>query len=173
MYRIAISVMLFLASAVCFAQINPKPRVMQSVTDESMVIDDRGSKLEVFPTLRAAKILSTSEKGEAHSEFMARKSAPINRQQLGVVFNHAMQARGYTTGEIAFKMKDGLQAPDWLDKSSYPGLAKLTAPNIYLVVARTPAEFVKLTKQLQARTDMEWVEPIVTYGAPGPTPDAH
>ena len=173
MCRIAISVMLFLTYAAGFAQIKPTPRVIQSVTDESMVIDDRGSKLEVFPTLRAVKRLSTSGKGDAHSEFIARKSAPINPQQRGVVFNHAMQARGYITGEIAFKMKHGLQATDWLDESSYPGLAKLTAPNIYLVVARTPSEFVKLTKQLQARTDMEWVEPIVNYGVPGPAPDSH
>jgi hypothetical protein len=79
-----------------------------------------------------------------------------------------MQARGYITGEIAFRMRDGLQASDWLDKSSYPGLAKLTAPNVYLVVARTPSEFVELTRQLQARPDMEWVEPIVTYSSSKP-----
>jgi hypothetical protein len=172
MYRAAISVMLLLTSAVCFAQIKPTPRVMESVSDESMVINDRGSKLEVFLALRAVRKMSTSGKRNAHSEFRARKSAPINAQQLGVVFNHAMQARGYITGEIAFKMKNGLQATDWLDESSYPGLAKLTPPNTYLVVARTPSEFIELTKRLQARTDMEYVEPIVIYGAPGPVPDA-
>jgi hypothetical protein len=164
--------MLFLTNAACFAQIKPTPRVMQSVTDESMVIEDRGSKLEVFPALRAVKAMSAPGKGETHSEFAEKKSAPINPRQLGVVFNHAMQARGYITGEIAFKMKNGLQATDWLDKSAYPGLAKLTGPNTYIVVARTPSEFVELTKQLQARTDMEWVEPIVIYGgAPRPAPD--
>jgi hypothetical protein len=156
--------MLFLACMASFAQIKPTPRVMQSVTDESMVINDRGSRLVVFPALRAVKKMSISGNGNVHSEIMADKSDPINPHQLGVVFNSAMQVRGYITGEIAFKMKDGLQATDWLDPSSYPGLAKLTAPNIYLVVARTPAEFVELTRQLQARTDMEWVEPIVVYG---------
>jgi hypothetical protein len=163
--------MLFLASVASFAQIKPMPRAMQSVTDESMVINDRGSKLEVFPALQAVKKMSISGKGNVHYEIVARKSEMINPQQLGVVFNNAMQVWGYITGEIAFKMKDGMQATDWMDQSSYPGLAKLTEPNIYLVVARTPTEFVELTKQLQARTDMEWVEPIVVYG-PGPAPDA-
>jgi hypothetical protein len=143
------------------------------VIDESMVLDDRGSKLEVFPTLRAARKMSIAGKGAVHSEFAARKSLPINQQQLGVVFNHAMQARGYITGEIAFRMKDGLQATDWLDKSSYPGFAKLTAPNVYVVVARTPSEFVELAKRLQARPDMEWVEPIVTYSSLKPAVIAH
>ena len=83
-----------------------------------------------------------------------------------------MQVQGYITGEIAFKMKDGVQATDRLDPASYPGLAKVTNPNVYLVVARTPPEFVELTKRLQARTDMEWVEPMVTYGAVQPAPDA-
>ncbi|MBN1571259.1 MAG: hypothetical protein JXA73_25715 [Acidobacteria bacterium] len=172
MYRSAIFMMFLFTSVACFAQLKPTPRVIKSVTDESMVIDDRGSKLEVFPALRAVRKMSTSGKGIAHSEFTAGKSAPISPRQLGVVFNYAMQVRGYITGEITFKMKDGLQASDWLDKSSYPGLAKLTAPNIYLVVARTPSEFVELTKRLQARTDMEWVEPVVIYGGLRLSPDA-
>ena len=164
MYRLAISALIFLINTACFAQIKPTPRMMQEVADESMVINDRGSKLEVLATLRATKEMSTSNEGKAHSVFKTSQSAPISVKQLGVVFNHAMQVQGYITGEISFKLKDALQAMDWPDKSSYPGLARLTAPNIYLVVARTPAEFVQLTKRLQSRPDMEWVEPIVVYG---------
>ena len=83
-----------------------------------------------------------------------------------------MQVQGYITGEIAFKMKGGAQATDRLDPTSYPGLAKLTNPNVYVVVARTPAEFLKLVKRLQGRNDMEWVEPVVTYGALQGAPEA-
>jgi hypothetical protein len=172
MYRIAIFVMLALASTAGFAQLQPTPRVVQKVADPSMVINDRGSKLEVLPTMRAAQQLSISGKQIVHSVFPASESEPIGPQQLGMVFNHAMQAQGYITGEIAFKMKDGLQATDRLDTASYPGLAKLTNPNIYLIVARTPSEFVELVKRLQDRPDMEWVEPMVTYGVPQPAPDA-
>lgn len=172
MYRIAIAVMFFLTNAACFAQIKPTPMLMKSVADESMVIDDRGSKLELLPTMRATQKLSSSDNQVVHSVFEVDESAPISPQELGVVFNHAMQVQGYITGEIAFKMKDGLQATDMLDATSYPGLAKLTNPNIYLVVARTPSEFVKLVKLLQAQTDVEWVEPIVAYGVLRPVPDA-
>lgn len=172
MYRIAIFIMIVLASTACFAQIQPAQRAAQKVGNPSMVIDDRGSKLEVLPTMRAAQQLSTSGKRVVHSVFRASESEPIGPKQLGMVFNHAMQVQGYITGEIAFKMKDGLQATDRLDTASYPGLAKLTPPNIYLVVARTPAEFVELVKRLQGRPDMEWVEPMVTYGVQQPTPDS-
>ena len=172
MYRIAIFIMLALASTVCFAQLQPMPRMIQKVADQSMVIDDRGSKLEVLPTMRAVQQLSTSGKQVVHSVFKASASEPISPQQLGIVFNHAMQVQGYITGEIAFQMIDGFQATDRLDKTSYPGLAKLTAPNVYLVVARTPSEFVELVKRLQGRPDMEWVEPMVTYGVLQPAPDS-
>lgn len=172
MYRIAIFVVLALASTASCAQLQPTPRVIQKVADPSMVIDDRGSKLEVLPTRRAAQQMASSGKQLIHSVFLANQSAPISPQQLGVVFNHAMQVQGYITGEIVFKMKYGLQATDRLDPASYPGLAKLTNPNVYLVVARTPSEFVELVKRLQGRTDMEWVEPMVTYGVLQPAPDA-
>lgn len=173
MYRTAIFViMLSLATTAGFAQLQPTPRVTREVADPSMVIDDRGSKLEVLPTVRAAERLSTSGKHVVHSIFPASVSDPIRPPQLGIVFNHAMQVQGYITGEIAFRMKDGLQAIEWLDAASYPGLAKLTNPNIYLVAARTPAEFIELVKRLQGRSDMEWVEPMVTYGDLKPVTDA-
>jgi hypothetical protein len=175
MYRAAtfvmLALMLTLAGTTGFAQLQPAPRAIQKVADPSMVIEDRGSKLEVIPTKRAVQHMLVSGRQVIDSVFPAERSAPINPQQLGVVFNHAMQVEGYITGEIAFEMKDGLQATDWLDATTYPGLAKLTEPNVYLVLARTPSEFVEVLKRLQERTDMEWVEPIITYGVPKPTPD--
>jgi len=164
MYRIAIFIILAVAGTASYAQLQATPRVIQTVSDPRMVIDDRGAKLEVLPTRRAAQQMASSGKQVVHSVFAASQSEPISPQQLGVVFNHAMQVQGYITGEIAFEMKDGIQATDRLDPTSYPGLAKLTNPNVYLVVAKTPSEFVELVKRLQGRNDMEWVEPMVTYG---------
>lgn len=46
----------------------------------------------------------------------------------------------------------------------YPRLKQIVKPGVYVVNARTPAELVKLLMRLQARTDLEWVEPTVTYG---------
>jgi len=164
MYRIAIFIILAVAGTASYAQLQATPRVIQTVSDPRMVIDDRGAKLEVLPTRRAAQQMASSGKQVVHSVFAASQSEPISPQQLGVVFNYAMQVQGYITGEIAFKMKDGVQATDRLDPASYPGLAKLTNPNVYLVAARTPSEFVELVRRLQGRNDMEWVEPMVTYG---------
>jgi hypothetical protein len=108
--------------------------------------------------------MSKSGKQVVYRVFAKEASAGINPEQLGVVFNHAMQVHGYINGEIAFKFKDDLQPTSGIDAASYPGFAKLTSPNVYLVVARTPIEFLQIVKRLQARTDLEWVEPMVTYG---------
>ena len=101
----------------------------------------------------------------------ADASAPINGKQPGVVYNHAMRAEGYTTGEIALKFKGSSPPPSGFSQL-YPGFKKLTNPNVYVVVARTPAEFVQLTKTLQQRSDLEWVEPIVNYTPVVPLPAA-
>ena len=170
MYRLAACVVLSFASVTSHAQLQPMQRVIRNVADPSMVIDDRGAKLEVLAARRATQQPTGPGRQVIHSVFAADEAAAISPQQLGVVFNHAMQAQGYITGEIAFKMKDGVQATDKLDPVAYPGLAKLTEPNIYIVVARTPPEFVQLVNRLQNRNDMEWVEPIVTYGATEATP---
>ena len=172
MCRLFVFSLCALVSAAGYAQLHPTPRVIQKISDLTMVIDDRGAKLEVIPTSRAVQTMASSGKQIIHSVFPASESAPISPRQLGVVFNHAMQVQGYITGEIALKMKNGTQATEVLDPASYPGLVKLTNPNVYLVVARTPGEFVDLVKRLQGRADMEWVEPVVTYGTVQGVPDA-
>lgn len=94
----------------------------------------------------------------------ANADSAIGPLQLGVVFNHAMQQQGYISGEIAFKMKAG-QMPSGFPSSLYAGLKKITNPDVYVVNTRTPAEFVTVLKRLQARGDLEWVEPTIIYGA--------
>jgi len=170
--RVAVFFALVVASMACAAQLEPRSTTTRSVTDPSMVIDDRGSKLEVLPTTRAIQQMSASGAEVVSVMISTSQSTPIGPQQLGVVFNHAMQAQGYITGEIAFKMMGSLEPTTGFDPASYPGLKKLTDPNIYLVVAATPHEFVEVTKRLQDRTDIEWVEPIVTYNVQQPAPEA-
>jgi hypothetical protein len=172
MYRILYSVLLIAYSTSGIAQIQASPHSTRQVADPANVIEDRGSMLEVMPAQRATPVLASSTRQIVHSVATARADAPIGPQTLGVVFNHAMQVQGYITGEVAFKMKGTLQATNGFQASQYPGLARLTGPNVYVVRARTPAEFVAVTKRLQARTDVEWVEPIVTYGRLGGAPSA-
>ncbi len=159
-----------LGSAVAMAQLPPPvPRASQPVGDPSMVIDDRGAQLEVLPTQRASAIASGSSHVERQVVTVAA-SAPIGPQQLGVVYNHALQQQGYITGEVTFKMKGALTPGRDFDAAQYPGLRKLLNPNIYVVVAGTPAQFVQVVKLLQQRTDVEWVQPIVNYGHSGTPP---
>lgn len=172
MYRIALFATLALTSMACVAQLQPRQTATRTVADASMVIDDRGSKLEVLPRVRASQQTSASGKAVVNVVVSTSPSNPIGPQQRGVVFNHVMQVQGYITGEIAFKMQGNLEPTNGFDPASYPGLKKLTEPNIYVVVARTPGEFVEVTKRLQSRQDIEWVEPIVTYDAQQPAPDA-
>jgi hypothetical protein len=144
----------------------PAPRALPAVVDPTMVIDDRGAPLEVLPTQRALPVQpATSSPGHiAHQMIQAAAAAPIGPRQLGVVYNHALQQQGYITGEVTFRMKGSLSPGADFSAALYPGLRKLLNPNIYVVVAGTPAQFVQLVRRLQARTDVQWVEPIVNYG---------
>jgi hypothetical protein len=137
-----------------------------------MVVVDRGTKLEIFPTKRATPSLGSSGLQVAHHVTTTEASAPIDSQHLGVVFNHGMQVQGYISGEIAFQVKGGGIFTG--SRSVYPGLKQITKPGVYVVTARTPAEFIKVLKRLQGRADLAWVEPTVTYGAalPPSTPTA-
>ena len=146
------------------AQIVPYVRAKQAVVDSTMLFEDRGQQLEVYPALRATPAAVAGTPGVQHKLSVAGESAPIGPRYLGVVFNHALQTQGFLTGEIAFKPKGG-GAPVGFDAASYPGLVKLTNPNTYVVVASSPAEFLAVFNRLKARGDLEWVEAIVIYGA--------
>jgi hypothetical protein len=164
MYRFAIFVMFIVTAYGCIGQLQPRVRVLQQVADSNMVINDRGSQLEVLPKKRATPTISKETNRVVYQVATTDASAAVSPKQLGVVFNHATQLQGYVNGEIVFKLKDDLRLPSNFDVDSYPNLAKLTEPNVYLVVARSPIEFVQLVKRLQERSDVEWVEPMVVYG---------
>jgi hypothetical protein len=162
MNRLIASVILLLAMGQAHAQLQPPARVLQQVANPANVIMDRGAKLEIFPTQRAVPGADSSGR-QVHRVMTASADSGIGPLQLGVVFNHAMQQQGYISGEIAFKMKAGLKLSGW-STSLYPGLKKITNPEVYVVTTRTPTEFMAVLKRLQARGDLEWVEPTVIYG---------
>lgn len=144
------------------AQLVPVVPQAKPIANPSMVIEDRGQKLEVDPALRAIpQLLAGGRVGYQLTD--AAVTAPIDSRHLGVIYNHSIQAQGFITGEISFKIKGGGE-PVGFDAEHYPGLVKLTAPAVYEVVARTPAEFIQLFKRLKQRDDLEWVEPLVVYG---------
>jgi len=163
MNRIIASVIFLLAMAQSHAQLQPPARVLQQVANPANIIMDRGAKLEIFPTQRAVPGTDNSGRESIQRVTTVSADSGIGPLNLGVVFNHAMQQQGYISGEIAFKMKASLKLSGF-SASSYPGLKKITNPEVYVVNARTPAEFMTVLKRLQARGDLEWVEPTVIYG---------
>ncbi len=158
-----LSLALFAMSSSAHAELHAPQRQLQSIADPANVLMDRGSKLEVLPMVRAIPKTDSTGQVTAHHLLQAAAGNPIGPQQLGVVFNHSMQQQGYISGEIAFKMRAGSTAKS-LSSALYPGLKRITNPEVYVVNTRTPAEFMKVLKRLQARTDIEWVVPTVVYG---------
>lgn len=146
------------------AQIVPPTRAKPAaVLDSAMVIQDRGQALEIYPALRATPTLKPGTPDVRHQLSSANDSAPLGPRNLGVIFNHALQLRGYLTGEITFQPK-GDSLPAGFDAATYPGLAKITNPNTYVVLASSPKEFVALFNRLKARGDLAWVQAVVIYG---------
>jgi len=160
---VSLSLILTVASGTGFAQLRAPDRVLQQVVDPSMVIIDRGAKLEIFPMKRALPQSDATGRVILQQVVAESANSMIGPTRLGVVFNHAMQQLGYVSGEIAFQMKPGLKLSG-LSSALYPGLKKITNPQVYVVNARTPAEFIAVLKRLQARDDLAWIEPTVTYG---------
>jgi hypothetical protein len=153
---------LLLLAGGAHAQLQPPERLIAPVANPSMTVIDRGAQLELLPTQRAIPT-SDSAGHTVHQLVAARAESPIGPQQLGVVFNHAMQQQGYITGEIAFKMKAGHSA-NTIKAAHYPAIQKVTAPEVYVLATRTPSEFMAVLERLQSRVDLDWVEPTVIYG---------
>jgi len=161
MSRFMISAVLLLSACSANAQLRPPERTLATVSDATMVVVDRGAKLEVFPTRRAVVQKDTVSHRLVRHMAVTSATTAIDSRHMGVVFNHAMQQQGYISGEISFKVKNA--QPFAGSASRYPGLKLVVSPSMYIVNARTPAEFISILKDLQNRTDLEWVEPTVSY----------
>jgi hypothetical protein len=171
MKRLILPLAIFAMSSSTHAQLRAPERQLQSIADPANVLMDRGSKLEVLPMVRAVPQADSTGQVTAHHLRQANAGNPIGPQQLGVVFNHSMQQQGYISGEIAFKFRAGSTAKGF-SSTLYPGLKRITNPEVYVVNTQTPAEFMKVLKRLQARTDIEWVVPTVIYGPAANTKSA-
>lgn len=145
------------------AQLPVAPRASQAVVDPAMVVEDRGQKLEIFPTVRASPEASSDGRAVVQRLSAAAVDTELGPRSLGVVYNHTIGAQGFVTGEITFQPRSDALPAD-MRPDAFPGLRKIVDPNVYEVAARTPSELVSLLSTLKARTDLEWVELFVHYG---------
>jgi hypothetical protein len=154
--------MICLTVPIHLAAMTPRDQTQRSIQDPSMMFKDRGSLLEVLPKQRVLRQIDSSGRSNVQVLTTVDPSAPMGPLNLGVVFNHTIQKEGYINGEITFRVKRGQRIGDF-DKSRYPGLKLILDSNVFVVTARTPADFMNLLKRLQNRADLVWVEPNVVY----------
>ena len=148
----------------CFGQIRAQAVVPTKLADESVVVMDRGSTLDVYLAPRVT--LQAAAVGRQTIKAVTRTSAisSIGPRQRAVVFNRDIQQYGYITGEISFALKSAVGAtPSWF-ASFAPKIARLGHLNLYVVNAGSVSEFVQSMSLLSENADVDWVEPIVTYG---------
>ena len=155
---------LLLAATPGFGQIQPGAATRAKLADESALLADRGSTLDVYLAPRV--VLAVSGAGRPSIKSVTRTSAnsPLSASQRAVVFNRDAQQYGYITGEISFKLKAGVPGtPNWFATFT-PKIARLGSLNLYVVNAGSVSEFLQTMNSLKVNADVEWVEPSVTYG---------
>jgi len=160
----AIFLLLSISSAVANAQVIPMPSpaskaAVRAVKDSAMVIQPGRARIEIFPTQRV-EMMTDRAGTRVMTEKAANAGAILTADQPVLIFNHAYQQFGYATGEIAFKFK-GIKTLDSV-KASVPG-AEAVGNQFYVVVVQTPEAILRVTNQLKARSDIDWVIPTVRY----------
>ena len=153
-----------LVAVPCFGQIRAQTVAPTKLADESVVVMDRGSTLDVYLAPRVT--LQAAAVGRQTIKAVTRTSATssMGPSDRGVVFNRDIQQYGYISGEISFALKSVVRAaPSWV-QSFAPKIKRLGDLNLYVVNAGSVSEFVQTMSLLSANADVEWVEPIVIYG---------
>lgn len=145
------------------AQLTPGARETPAIEDASRVIDIRGARVELFAERRVVLQESRSGAEVMRETAKALESAPLGQGVGMLVFNHAYQAYGYASGEIAFKFKAGRAPGTEFDPAQYPGFKRLGTLAVYAVYARDPLEFLSLVRRLEGRGDLEWLVPTILY----------
>ena len=153
-------IVVLLAATAAHAELAPPPvAAPRQVGDAAMVIHSNGQQLEVLPGSRAVR-----KNTGRHQLVAASHSDTITKDQLGVAYSYATGDNVLLTGEISFKLKAGANIAQL---GSLARGAKIFAPpDVYLVKASTPSEIVRLTRQLQASSAVEWAETYSVRQAP-------
>lgn len=164
LWAIALTTGLSITSAPGFAQIQPGAATRAKLADESVLLVDRGSSLDVYLAPRVGFASSGVGRPAIKSVTRTSANAPINASQRAVVFNRDAQQYGYITGEIAFRLKASVVGtPNWFPTFT-PKITRLGSLNLYVVSTASVSEFLQTMQLLSVNAEVEWVEPSVTYG---------
>ena len=162
MKKIMLVLLSLSVSVPAVAQLRPPQRDAVRILNPDMVIETRGARIEIYPE-RRVDLLSNAQGVTTMRERAATASAtsaPLSSRPA-LVFNHAYRQYGYASGEITFKFKREVARPPLTDIS--PEARKIGNLDMFVVTAKSPADFVALVERLRARPDLEWVEPTISY----------
>jgi len=148
----------FLIISTCFAWAQDATSSVQThkrVENPDFVIESKGSKLELIPNSRA----HLKNKHDQMDRATASTDEAFTTKKLGIIYNHNSGFEIATTGEITFKLKSGV-SEDALQSLKLPNVVLVMKPDIYLTKTLTPRQLVKVSRELNNSTFVEWAEPF-------------
>jgi len=158
---IVLLINLIFACSTVYAQMsapNVSPAIVAPPSND-MILETKGGKLEVLLNQRAIPTANRSrfniEKNDNNDNFSTKN--------LGIVYNHSLKMKGFLTGEISFKIKNGTQISS-LSNANLSGAKLLVPPDVYVINANNGKELIGIFKWLASSPAIEWVEPFVIYG---------
>lgn len=159
---LSIAILGLVSSNVSAQELRPR-QVAPSPPQESRVDRFTGTNLGVVLDRRAYRGLSRfSGDARVSSVETASSSDGLSYERSGVVYNYALQAYGVVSGEISFKVRDGVEASDFAWGQTPPP-RRLVGPTVFVLNASTLDEFLRLMKMLRSDNRVLWVEPSVEY----------
>lgn len=122
-----------------------------------------GASLGVVLDRRAnRRIVRDGSDSRVASVDIASSAEALSYQRSGVVYNYALQSYGLISGEIAFKVREGV-SPIAFVWGQTPLPRRLVGPTVLVVNAPSLDEFLRVMKMLRGDNRILWVEPSVEY----------
>jgi hypothetical protein len=138
-------------------------QVLLSPPAQNRVERFTGTNLGVVVDRRAnRRVVRDGSDSRVASVDIASSGEVLSYQRSGVVYNYAMQSYGLISGEISFKVRDGVNASSFAWGQTPPP-RRLVGPTVLVVNAPSLDEFLRVMRMLRGDNRVLWVEPSVEY----------
>jgi hypothetical protein len=122
-----------------------------------------GTNLGIVVDRRAnRRVVRDGSDSRVTSVDLASSAESLSFERSGVVYNYALQSYGLISGEISFKVRDGVN-PVSFAWGQTPSPRQLVGPTVFVVNAPSLDEFLRVTRMLSGDNRVLWVEPSVEY----------
>jgi hypothetical protein len=159
---LSIAILGVASSEVAAQELRPR-QVAPSPPAQSRVDRFTGTSLGVVLDRRAnRRVVRDGSDSRVASVDIASSAEALSYQRSGVVYNYAMQSYGLISGEISFKVRDGVNSASFAWGQT-PLPRRLVGPTVLVVNAPSLDEFMRVMKMLRGDNRVLWVEPSVEY----------